>query len=254
MALLGPKPLTQRLFEQTNRGGFGGVSEVAVPPREIPRPRSGHVQVTEVHPGSNDASRSPNIVARLLHLSPISPALQKRRDKLVASLFPLLAEAEELEEVLIEYRQRTLAAQLLELRAKCRKQKGVVDSIRGKLDAAELALMNAMAVAGNETKLLEGLRDLKAEGRALPQWPTAAEIDEFESVYAAQQDKVARAQELVAAALTSRNAWLYEVEPVERNMEALIAEEARLASEVNNEPFIDLELGLGSVPSGFTND
>jgi len=255
MALNGSKPLTQRLFEQVNRGGFsGGVSELGLPMPEIPRSRSGRVVERVVHSGNSDPSKSPSIVARLLHLSPISPALQKRRDKLVASLLPLVDAAEKLQQELIAYRQTTLESQLLDLRAKCRKQKGVVDSIRGKLDAAEIRLLNAMAKSQNETKLLEGLRDLRAEGRALPQWPTQDEIEAFEIQYAEQQEKVVKANEHVAAALLSRNALLYQVEPEEKNMGALIAEEARLNSEVNNEPFIDLDLGLASVPSGFTND
>jgi len=217
---------------------------------EIPRSRSGRVVERVVEAGAgNDPTKSPSIVARLLHLSPISPALQKRRDKLVASLFPLLDEAEQLERELIEYRQRTLAAQLLDLRSKCRKQKSVVDSLRGKLDAAEFTLLNRMAESQNEVKLLEGLRDLKTEGRHLPQWPTQSEIEAFEIVYAERQAKVVTAQQHVAMALTSRNSWLYQVEPEERNMGMLIAEETRLNSEVNNEPFIDLETGLSSGPS-----
>jgi hypothetical protein len=255
MALNGQKPLTQRVFEQMNRGGFsGGVSELGLPMREVPRSRSGRVIEKVVHSGNSDPTKSPAIVARLLHLSPISPQLAKQRDRLVADLFPLLTEAEELEKVLVEYRQTTLESQLTDLRARCRKQKGLCDSLRGKLQAAEIRLMNAMAQSENEIKLLQGLRDLKSEGRALPMWPTADEVEEFEILYAKHQEKVAKANEHVAAALTSRNAWLFEVEPEERNMGELIAEEARLNSEVNNEPFIDLELGLGSVPSGFTND
>jgi hypothetical protein len=255
MALNGPKPLTQRVFEQMNRGGFsGGVSELGLPMPEIPRSRSGRVVEKEVRAGNNDPAQSPNIVSRLLHLSPISPALQKQRDKLVAELFPLLSEAEELEKVLVQYRQTTLESQLTELRSKCRKQSGVVDSLRGKLDAAELKLLNAMATAQNEIKILEGFRDLKAEGRHVPKWPTAAEIDEFESLYAAQQDKVVRANERVAATLSSRNELLYQWEPNSKHLEMLIAEEVRLNSAVNGQPFIDLELGLESVPSGFTKD
>jgi hypothetical protein len=241
----------QALHERAARGGFsGGVSELGLPMPEIPRSRSGRVVERVVEAGAgNDPTKSPSIVARLLHLSPISPALQKRRDKLVASLFPLLDEAEQLERELIEYRQRTLAAQLLDLRSKCRKQKSVVDSLRGKLDAAEFTLLNRMAESQNEVKLLEGLRDLKTEGRHLPQWPTQSEIEAFEIVYAERQAKVVTAQQHVAMALTSRNSWLYQVEPEERNMGMLIAEETRLNSEVNNEPFIDLETGLSSGPS-----
>jgi len=244
----------QTLYKQADRGFSGGVSELGAPMAEIPRTRSGRVVERVVHSGNSDPTKSTSIVARLLHLSPISPALQKRRDKLVGELIPLLDSAEELEKILIEYRETTLASQLLELRAKCRKQKGVVDSLRGKLDAAELRLMNSMAQSQNETKLLEGLRDLKSEGRALPQWPTQDEVEAFEIQYAEQQDKVARAQELVAAVLLSRNALLYQVEPEEKTMGELIAQETRLNSEVNGEPFIDLELGLASVPSSFKND
>jgi hypothetical protein len=256
MALNGPKPLTQRIFEQLNRAGFSGeVSELGLPMREVPRSRSGRVVERVVEAGAgNDPTKSPNIITRLLNLSPISPALLKQRDKLVADLFPLLSEAEELEKVLVRYRQTTLESQLTELRSKCRKQSAVVDSLKGKLDAAELKLLNAMATAQNEIKMLEGFRDLKASGKHVPQWPTAEEIDEFESLYAAQQAKVVRANERVAATLSSRNELLYQWEPNSKHLEMLIAEEVRLNSAVNGQPFIDLELGLESVPSGFTKD
>jgi hypothetical protein len=254
MAWNGPKPLTQRIFEQMNRGFSGGVSGLGLPMPEIPRRNSGRVVVQEARTGNSDPSKSPNVVSRLLHLSPISPSLKKRRDEVVANLFPLLTEAEELERELIEYRQRTLEAQLDELRSKCRQQSGVVNSLREKLQAGELKLLNAMANAQNEVKMLEGFRDLKAEGKHVPRWPTAAEIDEFETVYAAQQDKVRKANERVGTALASRNELLYKLEPVEKDMEKLIAEEARLKSEVTKQPFIDLELGLESIPSGYTKD
>jgi hypothetical protein len=245
------KPFLHALYEGVEKYGFGfsgGVSELGLPMPEIPRSRSGRVQVTEVETGNSDPTKSPNIVARLLHLSPISPALQKKRDKLVATLFPLLTEAEELEKVLIEYRQTTLESQLDELRSKCRQQSGVVNSLREKLQSAELALLNAMASAQNEVKMLEGFRDLKAEGKHVPQWPTSDEIDAFESLYAKHQERVVRANERVATALTSRNELLYRLQPEEKNIESLIAAEARLNSAVTNEPFIDLELGLSSGP------
>ena len=60
------------------------------------------------------------------------------------------------------------------------------------------------------------------------------------------------AGEHVNAALTARNALVYELEPVEKEMARLIGEEARLNSEVTQQPFVDLELGLESVPSGVT--
>jgi hypothetical protein len=256
MALNGPKPLTQRIFEQLNRAGFSGeVSELGLPMREVPRSRSGRVLERVVEAGAgNDPTKSANIVVRLLNLSPISPALQKQRDKLVAELFPLLDAAEALEKVLVQYRQTTLECQLTELRAKCRKQAGLCDSLRGKLDAAELRLLNAMAESQNEIKMLEGFRDLKAAGKHVPQWPTAEEIDEFEILYARQQSKVTKANERVAATLSSRNELLYQWEPVSKIMEQLVAEEVRLNSAVTKQPFIDLELGLESVPSGYTKD
>jgi hypothetical protein len=245
----------QELYKRVERGGFsGGVSELGSPMPEIPRTNSGRVVTQEVQSGNSDPTKSPNIVARLLHLSPISPALQKKRDKVVANLFPLLTEAEELERELIEYRQRTLESQLLELRARCRKQSGVVDSLKRKLDAAELRLLNAMAESQNEVKLLEGFRDLKASGQHVPRWPTQTEIEAFEIQYADQQAKVVKANERVAATLSSRNELLYQWEPVSKIMEKLIAEEARLKSEVTKQPFIDLELGLESVPAGYTED
>jgi hypothetical protein len=243
----------QALYARVDRGGFsGGVSAPGATMPEIERTRSGRVVERVARTGNSDPAQSPNIVARLLHLSPISPALQKQRDELVAYLIPLLADAEELEATLIEYRQKTLEGQLVEHRAKCRKQRGLVNSLRGKLNAAELTLINKMAASENEMKILQGLRDLKADGNHVPQWPTAAEIDEFESLYAKQQDKMRTAGEHVNAALTARNALVYELEPVEKEMARLIGEEARLNSEVTQQPFVDLELGLESVPSGVT--
>src|SRR5580704_1287590 len=151
----------QALYQQTDRGFAGGVSRPGAPMPEIPRTHSGRVKELEVRTGNSDASTSSNIVARLLHVSPISPALKKKRDELVAYLLPLLDEAQQLEKVLIEHRQKTLESQLVELRSRCRKQAGVVKSLRGKLDSDELSLLNCMAGAENETKILQGLRDLK---------------------------------------------------------------------------------------------
>jgi hypothetical protein len=208
----------------------------------------------QIRTGDNDPAQSPNIVARLLHLSPISPALRKKRDALVAYLLPLMDQAKELEQELLEYRQRTLEASLVEHRAKCRKQKGLVDSLREKLQTAELRLLNAMGESQNQIKILKGFRDLKASGKHVPAWPTAAEVDAFEISYAAQQDKVVRANERVNTALTSRNELLFRLEPEDKNMEALIAAEARLKFQVTKQPFIDLELGLEVIPSGYVND
>jgi hypothetical protein len=241
----------QELYKRADRGGFaGGVSELGAPPREVPRSSSGRVQVTEVHSGNSDPTKSPNIVARLLHLSPISPALVKKRDALISDLLPLMTEAEELEKELLEHRQRTLESQLVELRAKCRKQAGVVKSLSQRLNNAEVALMNAAAKAENELTVLKNLKALKDEGKHVPSWPTPEELDAWGTKFAAQQEKVVRANQHAASALAAREDARLKIEPAQKEMDQLVFEESRLKSQVNGQPFVDLELGL---ESGFVN-
>jgi hypothetical protein len=245
----------QDLYKRADRGGFaGGVSELGAPPREVPRSSSGRVVVQEIHSGNSDPSKSPSIVARLLHLAPISPALQKRRDKLVAELFPLMEAAEELEKTILEYRQRTLEAQLVELRAKCRKQAGVVKLLTQRLNEAELALMNAAAAAENEVQILKNMRAVQDEGRHVPAWPTPEELDEWGAKFAAQQGKIRKANEHAAAALAAREEARLKIEPAEREMDRLVFEERRLKNEVSGQPSVDLELGLDTLPSGYTRE
>jgi hypothetical protein len=241
----------QALYARVDRGGFsGGVSESGSPMPEIPRSNSGRVQVTEVHSGNSDPTKSPNIVARLLHLSPISPALEKKRDALISDLLPLMTEAEELEKTLIEYRQRTLESQLVELRARCRKQAGVVKLLNQRLNDAEVALMNAAAKAENEVQILRNMRAVQDEGKHVPAWPTPEELDEWGAKFAAQQDKVRKANEHAATALSAREDARLKIEPAQKEMDQLVFEESRLKSQINGQPFVDLELGL---ESGFVN-
>jgi hypothetical protein len=241
----------QALYKQSDRRFSGGVSELGSPMPEVRKSSNGRVVVQEVHAGTGDPSTSSSVVTRLLHLSPVSPALQTRRTKLVEELFPLLVEAQELEHELIECRQKTLEEQLVKIRAQCRRQLGVVKFVTQSLHDAELVLMNAAAKQEEQQQSLQNMAALKTRGQHVPKWPTQDEIEAFESLYAEQQERVAKANEVCASALAARNEAMYKIGPAQKEMERLAFEEARLKAEVTKQPFVDLELGLDTVPSGY---
>ena len=241
---LSPKPLTQRLYEQSSQPPqvFGGT--VSQPNVSFP---STTTTEKPALPKFQDL-----VIARLYNLKCDGDWLA-RREELVEQLGPLLELADELESNLRTIHEDQLTKELEVLRKQCRSQLKLVERLKSGLAQAELNMMNGAGEQEAALKQLQELGYLEDSGKHVPPYPTPAELDKWSDKVEAASELVRSANRTMVELVRLRNSAQLAVEPAETEMVRLAAQERRVRCELSGEPYTDLELGLAAGYDPFAN-
>jgi hypothetical protein len=252
------KPLSQQLHERSGGDAlaprldpavvaraFGAVSppNSPLPMAEQFRPSSMPV----IRPARNEQPKT-SILARLLQLKPEEPELKDRLRLLIAELGPLLAEADELEQVITEQRMKSLKAQHLEIRKLGRRHSAVLAQLQQESANAELFLRNLLLAQEGASTALRNMRDMEQRGQHVVRWASDEELGQWEAEIAKAKQRINKANEKVADAVLARNQAHALAEAGEKEMARIGQEEIRLRNEITGQPYTDPEFGL-AVPA-----
>jgi chromosome segregation ATPase len=239
------KPLTQRLSERMYQGSFGGaVSMPGVPLPELETARiSSFPTIREASVGVPET-----ILSRLCKLQPESPQLQAQLAEMVAQLAPLLAEAEQLAQEIEQENRKFLEAQHREVRKQGRKQQATCEQLRQEFNNAELSLRNVAVEQENATSHVRALSLMEQQNRHVGRWATDNELSEWQERVSKAKTRVIEANQAAVEALQLRNDAQARLEPAEKELARLGAEETRLRKTIAGEAYVDVETGL-SVPA-----